>query len=81
LVALASTMRLSLRKGAHAGLSSAAWQEIRVRSGLNDKCLGRRGSPFKPNEGLNEAPKALVAGVVSFVILPSTRPSEFGCPG
>jgi hypothetical protein len=29
LVALANIMRLSLRKGAHAVLSSAAWQEIR----------------------------------------------------
>jgi hypothetical protein len=33
LVALANFMRLSLLKGAHAALSSAAWQEIRVRSG------------------------------------------------
>src|ERR1700692_3291370 len=32
LVALANIMRLSSRKGAHAALSSAAWQEIRVRS-------------------------------------------------
>jgi hypothetical protein len=30
LVALANFMRLSLTKGAHATLSSAAWQEIRV---------------------------------------------------
>ena len=30
-------MRLSLKKGAHAALSSAAWQEIRVRSGRDDK--------------------------------------------
>ena len=37
LVALAHLMRLSLRKGAHAALSSAAWQEIRVRSGRDDK--------------------------------------------
>jgi hypothetical protein len=34
LVALANIMRLSLKKGAHAALSSAAWQEIRVRSGF-----------------------------------------------
>jgi hypothetical protein len=27
-------MRLSLLKGAHAALSCAAWQEIRVRSGM-----------------------------------------------
>jgi hypothetical protein len=36
LVALVHFMRRSLRKGAHAGLSSAAWQEIRVRSGRDD---------------------------------------------
>ncbi len=36
LVPSASFMRLSLLKGAHAGLSSAAWQEIRVRSGRDD---------------------------------------------
>jgi hypothetical protein len=30
-------MRLSLLKGAHMALSSAAWQEIRVRSGRDDK--------------------------------------------
>jgi hypothetical protein len=29
-------MRLSLMKGAHAAVSSAAWQEIRVRSGRDD---------------------------------------------
>jgi hypothetical protein len=33
LVALTNIMRLSVKKGAHAALSSAAWQEIRVRSG------------------------------------------------
>jgi hypothetical protein len=33
-------MRPSLRKGAHAALSSAAWQEIRVRSGRDDKVEG-----------------------------------------
>jgi hypothetical protein len=30
-------MRLSLEKGARAALSSAAWQEIRVRYGRDDK--------------------------------------------
>jgi hypothetical protein len=35
-VALANIMRLSLKKGAHAAVSSAAWQEIRVRSGRDD---------------------------------------------
>jgi hypothetical protein len=32
LVALAHSMLLSLTKAAHAAMSSAAWQEIRVRS-------------------------------------------------
>ncbi len=36
LVALANFMRLSLLKAAHAVLSSAAKQEIRVRSGRDD---------------------------------------------
>jgi hypothetical protein len=40
LVALADIMRLSLKKGAHSALSSAAWQEIRVRSGRDDKGEG-----------------------------------------
>jgi hypothetical protein len=35
-VALANITRLSLKKGAHAVLSGAAWQEIRVRSGRDD---------------------------------------------
>jgi hypothetical protein len=39
LVALANFMRLSLQKGAHAALSSAAWQEIRVRSGRDDNSV------------------------------------------
>src|SRR5271156_2814762 len=39
LVALASTMRLSLRKGARAALSNAARQEIRVRSGRDDNSV------------------------------------------
>jgi hypothetical protein len=45
-VALAILMRLSLKKGAHADLSSAAWQEIRVRSGRDDKSVAGQGSPF-----------------------------------
>jgi hypothetical protein len=36
LMALMHYMRPSLRKGAHAALSGAAWQEIRVRSGRDD---------------------------------------------
>jgi hypothetical protein len=40
LVALVHFMRPSLRKGAHAAVSSTAWQEIRVRSGRDDKGEG-----------------------------------------
>src|SRR5580698_2096204 len=36
-MALVQFMRPSLRKGAYAALSSATWQEIRVRSGRDDK--------------------------------------------
>ena len=42
LVALAILMRLSLTKAAHAAMSSVAWQEIRVRSGRDDKFVARR---------------------------------------
>ncbi len=42
LVALVHFMRPSLRKGAHAALSSAAWQEIRVRSGRDDNFVWKR---------------------------------------
>jgi hypothetical protein len=37
LLALIHFVHPSLRKGAHAALSNAAWQEIRVRSGRDDK--------------------------------------------
>ena len=40
LVALVNVIRPSLRKGAHAALSGAAWQEIPVRSGRDDKGEG-----------------------------------------
>ncbi|MGB8539970.1 MAG: hypothetical protein WCD57_26330, partial [Acidobacteriaceae bacterium] len=40
LVALANFMRLSLLKAAHAVVSRSAWQEIRVRSGGDDKARG-----------------------------------------
>jgi hypothetical protein len=42
LVALVHFMRPSLRKGAHAALSDAAWQEIRVRSGRDDNFVWER---------------------------------------
>jgi hypothetical protein len=46
LAALVQFMRPSLRKGAYAALSSAAWQEIRVRSGRDDK--GESGASIEP---------------------------------
>ncbi len=39
LVALVHFMRPSLRKGARVALSSAEWQEIRVRSGRDDNVV------------------------------------------
>ena len=42
LVASANFMRLSLRRGANAVLYSAAWQEIRVRSGRDDNFVAKR---------------------------------------
>jgi hypothetical protein len=36
------SMRPSLRKGAYAALSSAVWQEIRVRSGRDDSFVWER---------------------------------------
>ena len=39
LVASANFMRLSLRKGAYAALSSAVWQAIRLRFGRDDNSL------------------------------------------
>jgi hypothetical protein len=46
LVALASFLRLSLRKAAHAAISGAAWQEIRVRSGRDDNGMTKEGWRF-----------------------------------
>jgi hypothetical protein len=42
LVALTIFMRLSLRKAAHTAMSSAAWEEIRVRSGRDDNSVARK---------------------------------------
>jgi hypothetical protein len=49
LVALANFMRLSLLKAAHAVVSSAAWQEIRVRSGRDDNVAWKQCLAF-PNK-------------------------------
>ena len=54
LVALSNLMRLSLRRAAHAAVSSAAWQEIRVRSGRDDNSLGRL--EFVPATELSSRP-------------------------
>jgi hypothetical protein len=40
LVASVNSVRLSLTKAAYAFASSAAWQEIRVRSGRDDNSVG-----------------------------------------
>jgi hypothetical protein len=45
-VALSNFMRLSLRQGAYAALSRTAWQEIRVRSGRDDKGEGDASIAF-----------------------------------
>jgi hypothetical protein len=42
LVASVHFMQPSLRKGAHDALSSAVWQEIRVRSGRDDNFAWER---------------------------------------
>jgi hypothetical protein len=59
LVALANIIRLSLKKGAHAVVSGAAWQEIRVRSGSPagrgrraDKSVGRLATIPRTDDGL-----------------------------
>jgi hypothetical protein len=52
LVALANLMRLSLRKAAHAAMSSAVLQEIRVRFGRDDKVEGG-GPPWQWWRGMD----------------------------
>src|ERR1700727_2667213 len=52
LVALANFMRLFLRKAAHAAMSSAAWQEIRVRSGRDDNSIARKWPQKRSDEWL-----------------------------
>jgi hypothetical protein len=66
-VALVNFMRLSLRKAAHAAMSSAAWQEIRVRSGRDDKveggvylCFGYGG--WGERQVIRDAPLAVAFG-------------------
>jgi hypothetical protein len=51
LSALVHFMRLSLRRVAHAGVSGAAWQEIRVRFGRDDKFVAQEA--FVVRAGLN----------------------------
>src|SRR6202021_57411 len=57
LVALANFMRLSLRKAAHAAMSSAAWQEIRVRSGRDDNSIARKWPQKRSDEWLLVVPQ------------------------
>jgi hypothetical protein len=68
LLALANFMRLSLMKAAHAVVSSAVWQKIRVRSGRDDNFVvdwtysfpGRKGdlAAKEPSAGLGLQAKA-----------------------
>src|ERR1700733_6819167 len=50
-------MRLSLRKAAHAAMSSAAWQEIRVRSGRDDNSIARKWPQKRSDEWLLMVPQ------------------------
>jgi hypothetical protein len=60
LVALANFMRLSVRKAAHAAISSAAWQEIRVRSGRDDNSFAGEGlGPVSGGSGVSKLSKLL----------------------
>src|SRR5580692_6414906 len=64
LVALIHSMRLSLLKGAHADLSSTAWQEIGV----------------KPHFGLSGISKALSYASSFFLTRPATKAGCPICP-
>src|ERR1700727_1284650 len=55
--ALMNFMRLSLRKAAHAAMSSAAWQEIRVRSGRDDNSIARKWPQKRSDEWLLMVPQ------------------------
>jgi hypothetical protein len=71
LVASVHSMRPSLRKGAHASLSSAAWQEIRVRSGRDDTsvcCLKFVSRSLRPFNTLAE--QTTVFGAYSHSMVP-----------
>jgi hypothetical protein len=77
-VASANFMRLSLRRGAFAVLSSAAWQEIRVRCGRDDKFvakteLSQRIVAFKID--LSSRPKR--SEVEGPAVLPAWYPTRF----
>src|ERR1700733_7696968 len=50
-------MRLSLRKAAHAAMSSAAWQETRVRSGRDDNSIARKWPQKRSDEWLLMVPQ------------------------
>ena len=51
-MALAYSMRLSLMKAAYVAVSGAAWQEIRVRSGRDDKFVLGKSQFFQSMHGL-----------------------------
>jgi len=61
LVTLANIMRLSLTKGAHAVSSSAARQEIRVRSGRDDNSVAAEISYFSWKRGILSSNKFVIS--------------------
>jgi hypothetical protein len=69
LVALADSHAPFLKeKGAHAALSSAAWQEIRVRSGRDDTSVGLLRSFLWPFWPFSLQKKCVIREVVTFLI-------------
>jgi len=54
LVALANFMRLSLTKAAHVVATRAAWQEIRERSGRDDKFVCAKDLSSRPERSAVE---------------------------
>jgi hypothetical protein len=78
LVALVHFMRPSLRKGAHAALSIAAWQEIRVRSGRDDNSSWKLYLAFPNKIFIPSEPRDLrCASLASQIHTDSLAPAIF----
>jgi hypothetical protein len=50
-------MRLSLTKAAHVAMSSVAWQEIRIRSGRDDKVVADEIPGFQERSAKLQIPR------------------------